>query len=113
MPNAAAWRSTAFQRCPVGSQPTTTPANPASTARWRAQRNAGVNAHARHRHVLRANTRPSWSQTTTTCVSSARSIAAIPNSTRTTDRNRANLALRRVSPRDNPLRLLMTSSSMR
>ena len=74
--SAASWPSTRH-RCPVGSHATVTPANPFAAARSAAQSNAAPRSQALHRNVRRASTLESWSQTTTICFLSARSIPTI------------------------------------
>ena len=72
---SAIWSSTR-QRCPVGSQATTTEENPAAAAWARPHCTASASCHALAVTVRRANTRESWSASAHTCLSAARSNAS-------------------------------------
>src|SRR4051794_26712729 len=105
MPRSAASCPSTRHRCPVGSQDTVAPAKPWAAALAAAQSSAAPRSQARHRKVLRARTRESWSVTTTICFASARSIPTIAFVTGTSPRSRTSLAFRLRSPRDTPLPL--------
>lgn len=74
--SAAIWSSTR-QRCPVGSQATTTEENPAAAA-WATipHSTASRSCHALAFTARRASTRESWSVSAHTCLSAARSNAS-------------------------------------
>jgi hypothetical protein len=58
-PRARARSSNGFHRCPVGSQPNTTPANPALVASGNAQSRMSSITHASPVNIRRPNTRES------------------------------------------------------
>ena len=84
---SAIWSSTR-QRCPVGSQATTTEENPAAVAWASPHATASWSCHAFALTVRRASTRESWSVSAHTCLSAARSNASTAVSRVTTARSR-------------------------
>lgn len=103
--SAAIWSSTR-QRCPVGSQATTTEENPAATAWVIPHSTASRSCHALAFTVRRASTRESWSVSAHTCLSAARSNASTALWRVMTARSAASLSLRRRSPHESRRLLL-------